>query len=98
MHIAIAGNIGSGKTTLTSLLSKHLGWKAHYEEVDNNPYLSSFYYDMQRWSFNLQIYFLTSRFRQILDIRNSGDNVVLTGGLINGTPGNTNVIKVEAVK
>ena len=76
MHIAIAGNIGSGKTTLTNLLSKHLGWKPHYEEVDNNPYLSSFYYDMQRWSFNLQIYFLTSRFRQILDIRNSGDNVV----------------------
>ena len=76
MHIAIAGNIGSGKTTLTGLLSKHFGWKAHYEEVDNNPYISSFYYDMQRWSFNLQIYFLTSRFRQILDIRNSGDNVV----------------------
>lgn len=76
MHIAIAGNIGSGKTTLTGLLSKYFGWKAHYEEVDNNPYLSSFYYDMQRWSFNLQIYFLTSRFRQILDIRNSGDNVV----------------------
>ena len=75
MHIAIAGNIGSGKTTLTGLLSKHFGWKAHYEEVDNNPYLSSFYY-MQRWSFNLQIYFLTSRFRQILDIRNSGENVV----------------------
>ena len=76
MHIAIAGNIGSGKTTLTGLLSKHFGWKAHYEEVDSNPYLSSFYYDMQRWSFNLQIYFLTSRFRQILDIRNSGENVV----------------------
>ena len=76
MHIAIAGNIGSGKTTLTGLLSKHFGWKSHYEEVDNNPYLSSFYYDMQRWSFNLQIYFLTSRFRQILDIRNSGENVV----------------------
>ena len=76
MHIAIAGNIGSGKTTLTGLLSKHFGWKAHYEEVDNNPYLGSFYYDMQRWSFNLQIYFLTTRFRQILDIRNSGDDVV----------------------
>ncbi|MBR5215623.1 MAG: deoxynucleoside kinase [Bacteroidales bacterium] len=76
MHIAIAGNIGSGKTTLTGLLAKHFGWKAHYEEVDSNPYLSSFYYDMQRWSFNLQIYFLTSRFRQILDIRNSGENVV----------------------
>lgn len=76
MHIAIAGNIGSGKTTLTHLLSKHFGWKPHYEEVDNNPYISSFYEDMQRWSFNLQIYFLTSRFKQILDIRNSGENVV----------------------
>lgn len=76
MHIAIAGNIGSGKTTLTHLLSKHFGWEPHYEAVDNNPYLSSFYEDMQRWSFNLQIFFLNSRFRQILDIRNSGNNVV----------------------
>ncbi len=76
MHIAIAGNIGSGKTTLTSLLSKHFGWEPHYEAVDGNPYLSSFYEDMQRWSFNLQIYFLNTRFRQILDIRNSGNNVV----------------------
>ena len=76
MHIAIAGNIGSGKTTLTTLLSKHLGWKPHYEDVDDNPYLVSFYEDMQRRSFNLQIYFLNSRFRQILDIRNSGNNVV----------------------
>ena len=76
MHIAIAGNIGSGKTTLTHLLSKHFGCKPHYEEVDNNPYLSSFYDDMLRWSFNLQIYFLTSRFKQIIDIRNSGADVV----------------------
>lgn len=76
MHIAIAGNIGSGKTTLTRLLSKHFGWKPHYEEVDNNPYLSSFYEDMQRWSFNLQIYFLNTRFRQILEIRNSGESVI----------------------
>ena len=76
MHIAIAGNIGSGKTTLTTLLSKHFGWEPHYEAVDDNPYLASFYDDMQRWSFNLQIYFLNSRFRQILDIRNSGQNVV----------------------
>lgn len=76
MHIAVAGNIGSGKTTLTSLLSKHFGWKPHFEEVDNNPYLSSFYDDMQRWSFNLQIYFLNSRFRQVLDIRNSGADVI----------------------
>lgn len=76
MHIAVAGNIGSGKTTLTSLLSKHFGWKPHFEEVDNNPYLSSFYDDMQRWSFNLQIYFLNSRFRQVLDIRNSGADII----------------------
>ena len=76
MHIAIAGNIGSGKTTLTSLLSKHFNWQAHYEDVDTNPYLGSFYEDMQRWSFNLQIYFLNSRFRQIVDIRKSGKNVI----------------------
>lgn len=76
MHIAIAGNIGSGKTTLTRLLSKHFGWKPHFEEVDNNPYLESFYEDMKRWSFNLQIYFLNSRFRQVMDIRKSGDNII----------------------
>jgi deoxyadenosine/deoxycytidine kinase len=76
MHIAIAGNIGSGKTTLTRLLAKHFGWEAHYEDVDTNPYLNSFYEDMQRWSFNLQIYFLNSRFRQILEIRQSGKTVV----------------------
>ena len=76
MHIAIAGNIGSGKTTLTSLLAKHFGWQPHYEDVDTNPYLPSFYEDMQRWSFNLQIYFLNSRFRQIVDIRKSGKNVI----------------------
>jgi deoxyadenosine/deoxycytidine kinase len=76
MHIAIAGNIGSGKTTLTGLLAKHFGWEPHYEDLDTNPYLNSFYEDMQRWSFNLQIYFLNSRFRQILDIRKSGKTVV----------------------
>jgi deoxyadenosine/deoxycytidine kinase len=76
MHIAIAGNIGSGKTTLTGLLSKHFGWLPNYEDVDTNPYLSSFYEDMQRWSFNLQIYFLNSRFRQIVEIRRSGKNVI----------------------
>jgi len=76
MHIAIAGNIGSGKTTLTGLLAKHFGWQPHYEDVDTNPYLPSFYEDMQRWSFNLQIYFLNSRFRQIVDIRKSGKNVI----------------------
>ncbi|MCK9290743.1 MAG: deoxynucleoside kinase [Bacteroidales bacterium] len=76
MHIAIAGNIGSGKTTLTRLLAKHFGWEPHYEDVENNPYLHSFYEDMQRWSFNLQVYFLNSRFRQIIEIRNSGKTVV----------------------
>ena len=76
MHIAIAGNIGSGKTTLTRLLAKHFKWEAHFEDVDTNPYLNSFYEDMQRWSFNLQIYFLNSRFRQILQIR-EGDKTVV---------------------
>jgi len=76
MHIAIAGNIGAGKTTLTKLLSKHFKWEAHYEDVDTNPYLNSFYEDMQRWSFNLQIYFLNSRLRQVVDIRNSGKTVI----------------------
>ncbi|MBA7561685.1 Deoxyadenosine/deoxycytidine kinase [subsurface metagenome] len=76
MHIAIAGNIGSGKTTLTSLLSKQYKWEPHYEDVDENPYLNDFYQDMLRWSFNLQIYFLNSRFNQILDIRKSGKDVI----------------------
>ena len=76
MHIAIAGNIGSGKTTLTRLLSKHYGWDPKYEEVDNNPHLSDFYHDMQRWSFNLQIYFLKERFKGLVEIERSGLNVV----------------------
>jgi len=76
MHIAVAGNIGSGKTTLTALLAKNFGWSPHYEDIDTNPYLQSFYEDMQRWSFNLQIYFLNTRFRQIIQIRKSGKNVI----------------------
>ena len=76
MHIAIAGNIGSGKTTLTRLLAKHFNWMPHFEEVEHNPYLDSFYEDMQRWSFNIQIFFLNSRFRQVMDIRNSGKDVI----------------------
>jgi len=76
MHIAIAGNIGSGKTTLTRLLAKHFGWEPHYEDVDTNPYLNGFYEDMQRWSFNLQIYFLNSRFRQVIEIRKSGKTII----------------------
>jgi len=76
MHIAIAGNIGSGKTTLTELMAKHFNWEPHYESVDDNPYLHSFYEDMQRWSFNLQIYFLNNRFKQIVSIRKSGKTVI----------------------
>ena len=76
MHIAIAGNIGSGKTTLTGLLSKHYGWEAHYENADTNPYLDDFYGDMLHWSFNLQIYFLNERFGIIQEIRKSGQTVV----------------------
>lgn len=75
-HIGIAGNIGSGKTTLTDLLSKHYKWNPYYESVDENPYLNDFYEDMKRWSFNLQIYFLNSRFRQVLEIHNSGKAIV----------------------
>lgn len=76
MHIAIAGNIGSGKTTLTGLLAKHYGWNPHFENADSNPYLNDFYHDMQRWSFNLQIYFLNTRFTQILELRKSGNSVI----------------------
>lgn len=76
MHIAVAGNIGAGKTTLTTLLAKHYGWDPHYEDVEDNPYLNDFYKNMQGWAFNLQVYFLNSRLSQILDIRNSGRTVI----------------------
>ena len=76
MHIAIAGNIGSGKTTLTGLLAKHYKYTPQFEDVDDNPYLQSFYEDMKRWSFNLQIYFLNSRFRQIVEIHNNAKDVI----------------------
>lgn len=76
MHIAIGGNIGSGKTTLTSMLANKYGWEAQYEDVDDNPYLNDFYNDMHRWSFSLQIYFLKSRFQQVIDIRKSGKNII----------------------
>ncbi len=75
-HIAIAGNIGAGKTTLTTMLAKHYKWTPHFEDVDHNPYLVDFYEDMHRWSFNLQIYFLNSRLRQLLDIRNGEETVI----------------------
>ena len=76
MHIAIAGNIGAGKTTLTNLLASHYKWNPHYEDVDDNPYLNDFYKDMQRWSFNLQVYFLNKRFEQIVELKNSGKKIV----------------------
>ncbi|CAM4104640.1 deoxynucleoside kinase [Gillisia hiemivivida] len=76
MHVAIAGNIGSGKTTLTKLLAKHYKWEPQYEDVLENPYLEDFYNKMERWSFNLQIYFLNTRFRQILQIRESGQKII----------------------
>ena len=76
MHIAIAGNIGAGKTSLTELISKHYGWEAQYEDVIDNPYLDDFYNHMERWSFNLQIYFLKSRFQQFLNIKNGKKTIV----------------------
>jgi len=76
MHIAIAGNIGAGKTTLTQLLAKHFKWEAQLEDVVDNPYLDDFYNQMERWSFNLQVYFLNSRFRQVMQIRKSGKNII----------------------
>ena len=76
MHIAVAGNIGVGKTTLTGLLGKNFNWEPHYESVDNNPYLDDFYTDMQRWAFNLQVYFLNSRFGQLKEFQESGKNII----------------------
>ncbi|MBM3399538.1 MAG: deoxynucleoside kinase [Bacteroidetes bacterium] len=76
MHIAIAGNIGAGKTTLTHLLAKHYDWEMQLEDMDDNPYISDFYEDMQRWSFNLQVYFLNTRWKHIQDIRNGKKNVI----------------------
>ena len=76
MHIAIAGNIGSGKTTLTKMLAKRYGWTPRFEPVDVNPYLADFYEDMNRWSFNLQIYFLSKRFRDIVEISKSEDTII----------------------
>lgn len=76
MHIAIAGNIGSGKTTLTKMLVKRYGWTPRFEPVEFNPYLSDFYADMSRWSFNLQIYFLNKRFRDVVDISKSEDTII----------------------
>ena len=76
MHLAIAGNIGSGKTTLTTLLAKHYRYTPHFEQVDDNPYLNDFYKDMTRWSFNLQIYFLKSRFAQLIEMKKKGKPII----------------------
>ena len=76
MHVAVAGNIGAGKTTLTKLLAKHYKWEPQLEDVVDNPYLDDFYNQMERWSFNLQVYFLNSRFRQVSQIRESGKDII----------------------
>jgi deoxyadenosine/deoxycytidine kinase len=75
-HIAVAGNIGAGKTTLTTQLAKNFNWEPHFEDVEDNPYLADFYHDMHRWSFNLQVYFLNSRYRQILEIQNGEKTII----------------------
>jgi len=75
-HIAVAGNIGAGKTTLTQMLSKHYKWIPQFEDVDHNPYLNDFYDDMPRWSFNLQVFFLNSRLKQLLEIQNGTQTVI----------------------
>lgn len=76
MYFAVAGNIGAGKTSLAELLSKHYGWEAHFEDVIDNPYLDDFYNHMERWSFNLQIYFLNSRFRQLKNFKASNKDFI----------------------
>lgn len=76
MHIAISGNIGCGKTTLTRMLSEHYGWEPRFESVTNNPYLADFYDNMERWSFNLQIYFLNKRFKDVVEISKSSDVII----------------------
>jgi thymidylate kinase len=75
-HIAVAGNIGSGKTTLTTKLAKHYKWDAHYEDIEHNPYLVDFYEDMHRWSFNLQVYFLNTRLQNLLELRNGKKSTI----------------------
>jgi len=75
-HVAVAGNIGSGKTTLTGMLAKHYKWIPHFEDVEHNPYLVDFYEDMRRWSFNLQIYFLNNRIKNLIEIRKGKDTVI----------------------
>lgn len=84
MHIVIAGNIGSGKTTLTNLLAHHFGWQARFEQVAHNPYLEDYYKDIARWSFNLEVFFLKERFRDLLAINNSEENIVQDRSIFEG--------------
>ena len=84
MHIVIAGNIGCGKTTLTNLLAKHYGWKAQREKVEFNPYLADYYKDIKRWSFNLEVYFLKERFKDLLEIASSKETIVQDRSIYEG--------------
>ena len=84
MHIAIAGNIGSGKTTLTTMLAKHYGWKPQFESVINNPYLEDYYKDIQRWSLNLEIYFLKERFKDMLELKKSDEDIIQDRSIFEG--------------
>lgn len=84
MHIAIAGNIGSGKTTLTRMLAQHYGWMPKFEAVTYNPYLEDYYHDIPRWSFNLEVYFLTQRFKDILSISRSADTIIQDRSIFEG--------------
>ena len=84
MYIAIAGNIGSGKSTLTELLAKHYGWEPKYEAVDYNPYLDDYYKDIPRWSFNLEVYFLKQRFKDLLDIAKSEKTIIQDRSIFEG--------------
>ncbi len=84
MHIAIAGNIGSGKTTLTNMLAQHYGWEAHFEPVDVNPYLEDYYQDIARWSFNLEIYFLKQRFRDLLELEKTEKTIIQDRSIYEG--------------
>lgn len=84
MHIGVAGNIGSGKTTLTRMLSNHYGWKPKFESVTHNPYLEDYYKDIHRWSFNLEVYFLTQRFKDVMEIAESKDVIIQDRTILEG--------------
>ena len=84
MHIAVAGNIGSGKTTLTRMLARHYGWQPRFEAVDYNPYLEDYYKDIPRWSFALEVYFLKQRFRDLLEIARSTDTIIQDRSIYEG--------------